>query len=516
MTTTEAAVEAATKQYLSNMARNMWIYESNDLAEGTLSGYMETRDVSAVADSDDPIVVSESELSKYDAGISFVENKAEYFKEMRESQNIQRDDFSLDYSLMDMGIDRNTATVKMCEFISFHYPDFPDVLSEVVNFYTVTLVNIDDTWLVADVTSDNDPFDEMYKALGFDASNPEATFSKIVNDTDAEYIESIKSVDEISDEEVMPAATTSTLYYYIGSNAAAYAYTYATSKYNAYDTHTAAQAADARTYWNANFWKDNSNDCMNFASQSIWAGFGGSNEKSKIYNSRATVEHAAPMDTTGTWKWYGTTPEGGESTKAVYWTSCSYFRDYIKGEEKTSMPDFYATHDSITGSQGFSSITSQKSDLIGAVLHVNSLKHAVIVTDANGFGRDQVLFTAHTSDRKGVKVGEYYGSGEIYVIIPERIRVYNPEEVRISATLQRPFASGSTLTLKSSVNATCSEITMTVKKENTVVATETVKNKSVITDSVKFSSQGLYTITTTAKKTSTSTPVTYVYTVRTY
>jgi len=519
-TAERAEIESVAEQYLSAASRNMWLYESNDLSEGTLSGYLAASPTTRAAFLDDPVAgVSEAELLKYEAGISFVENKVEYFKNMRKSQNIQRNEFSMEYSLVDVDSTETTAKVEMIEYISFRYPDFPDVLSEVFSVYTVDLVNINGGWLVADVTEENGPFDREYKDVGFDASNPEASFRKVDAELaayEAELDNSIIPVEYApSDTELAELASNSVLYTYNGQNAAAYAYTYATSKYNHVSEPTPAQQADARSYWNENYWKDNTNDCMNFASQSIWAGFGGSNEKIKIYNSAAGT-HSAPMDTTGAWTWYGTTRGSADATKTPTWTSCKYFRNYVKGEANTQLPDFYATYDTISGSDGFASVVSSKDKLVGAVLHVNSLQHAVVVTDVNGYGRNQVLFTAHTYDRKGVKVSEYHGSGEIVVIIPEKVRVYNPDPVRITATLRRPVAAGSTLSLKSSASTACSTLTMKVTKGSSTIASATVSNKTDVTKSVTFSTAGLYTVTTTGKKTASSTPVTYVYTIRVY
>lgn len=514
------AIITTAENYLLAATRNMWLYESNDLSVNTLSRYISetqaTMSTSPIFSELTTLNLSDTELERLNAGLDFVENKVLYFKSIRQSQNILRNDFNIEYSVMDVIQNGSTAQTQIYEYISFRYPDFPDTLSEVVNIYTVDLIEIDGKWLVADVTAENDWFDDTFKELGFDAINPEKSFQLAETQADevAQVFENVNLID--ADLELIePRASTSVLYNYNPTNATAYAYTYATSKYSNVDNQTTAQRADAETYWNENFAKFSGTDCMNFASQCMWAGFGGSNESSKIYNP-STGAHASPMDSTGTYQWCGTIRGQEYQSDTVYWRSCKYFRDYLDSESKTTLPDFYATVKEVTGTAGFSSAVSSSSDLIGAVLHVNSGGHAIVVTDATGLARNQVLFTAHTSDRKGVKVSEYWNSGTITVIIPKQIRVYNPEEVKITATLQRPVPVGTTLSLTSAATVSCSSLTMKVTKDSTSYGTTSVSGLSSISRSFTFSTAGLYTITTTAKKAASSTPITYVYTIRVY
>lgn len=509
--------------YLTLAAENTWQYTSHDLSSGTVleclpdakveTGLMSKAVIAEAMEGDgltetaERLAIPTTEFSEYVEGISFVQNKSEYFKDMRQSQNIQRNDFTLKYDTLDVAVDGNTATVRTLESISFQYPDFPDVVSEVINEYSVQLILVDGEWIIADVVAENDWFDESFRELDFDAKNPQKSFDIVESNAMQAELEAEALLNvNIMPEETFKLAAASTTYTYNKANAAAYAYTYTTSKYNSVSNPSSTQMTDSRTYWNQNFRHYGpTTDCMNFASQCVWAGFGGSNEQSKI-SSRL-----APMDTTGSYLWYGAVP-GKESTAA--WTSCSNFRNYVKGEAGTQLPDMYANTYEVNGSASFGS--AYYSQMLGAVLHVNSLGHAVVVTDVNGSGRSNVLITAHTNDRKGIKVSEYWGNGNIFVIIPKQIRVYNPPAVRITSTLQRPVPLNSTVGLFSGTNVICSSIQVTVKPPSGSSTSQTKTNTSSNTLNYKFTKTGLYTVTTTAKKTASSAAETYVYTVRVY
>ena len=66
-------------------------------------------------------------------------------------------------------------------------------------------------------------------------------------------------------------------------------------------------------------------------------------------------------------------------------------------EEGTGDPDMIVKHGTVSGSAGFSSVYKE---LEGALMHVNNGGHAIIVTDVKGPSRSQILFCAHTSDRR--------------------------------------------------------------------------------------------------------------------
>ena len=163
----EEKAASIAESYLSAAAKNMWLYESNNLAEHTIQELVDTSGNSLLSDMSTD-VNTQKILSSMD-NITFVQEKSKYFREMRQRQDIQRNDFALEYAVTSASIEDNVATLSIIEHISFHYSTFPDTLSELVNYYDVDLIKCNGSWYVSDVTSTNDDFDAIYKGSEFTA-----------------------------------------------------------------------------------------------------------------------------------------------------------------------------------------------------------------------------------------------------------------------------------------------------------------------------------------------------------
>lgn len=507
---TENQIKETAEVYLSAAAKNMWLYESNDLALGTIG---ELAAQPRLMDKTfETINLQAEEINAYMEDITFLQEKADYFKHMRQESNLQRNDFKLEYAFAAPEVAGNRATVLAVEHISFHYPDFPDVLSELTNYYTVDLIKYNGDWLVAGLTAENDDFDKTFKGTGFTAENAEAFLADldkrasendVMNSLMAEYDFAEAEVDGM-DTDTM-AASNDSWYSYNPSNASAYAYTYVSEMFGTtdWDDVSSADKAIGRTFYNANFksWGEEGVDCQNFASQCIWAGFNGSNSPTQIANSPV-------MDKGGSYKWYGAVPGGSATTS---WTSCSNFRNYITNEYASGDPDMKVKKGSTTGD--FSSVYSE---LEGALLHVNGGGHAVIVTNETGPSRSQILYCCHTSDRKGIALSEFYGSGNIYYFIPQQMKVRNAPEVKIIASLRRPVPKGTLVSLGGMTNTSCSSIIMTITAPSGANITTSSSRPTSINRNTVLDEKGLYVVTISATAQGSTTPVTYTYTVRTY
>ena len=164
-------------------------------------------------------------------------------------------------------------------------------------------------WLVADIT-DGSRFDGLYKNdPSFDAG---AALTELALELQTENCRLSTPWD--------PAGASGEQYGWIpynGANAAAYAYTY--SRQNA---ETARE-----NYYNPQFksYAGQGGDCMNFVSQCMWAGFGGSQAQDAISAS------ASPMDTEGDSIWYSRGVNSDEEP-VLSWVSCQSFRKYLTGE----------------------------------------------------------------------------------------------------------------------------------------------------------------------------------------
>lgn len=272
-----------------------------------------------------------------------------------------------------------------------------------------------------------------------------------------------------------------------------------------------------RSYYNQNFydWGRDNTDCQNFASQCIWAGFNGSNAVNQIYNA-STREYSPIMDNAGSYKWKGATRN--HQVNSASWSCCNGrngtigFRKYIANEEATGDPDMIVESGTVSGSNSFASVYQ---NLKGALLHVDNGAHALIVTDVNGPARSQILICSHTADRKAIAISDFWNSGLIYYFIPQQIKVRNAPDVKITATLIRPVPVGRSLTLGGTTDITCNSLNVTVQSPTGQTFTANSSGRSV-GKSVTLTSAGLYTITVTAQKAASSTPVVYVYTVRAY
>lgn len=186
-------------------------------------------------------------------------------------------------------------------------------------------------------------------------------------------------------------------------------------------------------------------------------------------------------------------------------------RGRVAGSEDTGDPDMIVESGTVSGSN-FASVYQ---NLKGALLHVDNGAHALIVTDVNGPARSQILICSHTADRKAIAISDFWNSGLIYYFIPQQIKVRNAPDVKITATLIRPVPVGRSLTLGGTTDITCNSLNVTVQSPTGQTFTANSSGRSV-GKSVTLTSAGLYTITVTAQKTASSTPVVYVYTVRAY
>lgn len=121
-------------------------YESNNLAEHTIQELVDPSGNSLLSDMSAD-VNTQKILSSMD-NITFVQEKSKYFREMRQRQDIQRNDFALEYTVTSASIEDNVATLSIIEHISFHYSSFPDTLSELVNYDASRITSDLYSWLI--------------------------------------------------------------------------------------------------------------------------------------------------------------------------------------------------------------------------------------------------------------------------------------------------------------------------------------------------------------------------------
>lgn len=101
----EEKAASIAESYLSAAAKNMWLYESNNLAEHTIQELVDPSGNSLLSDMSAD-VNTQKILSSMD-NITFVQEKSKYFREMRQRQDIQRNDFALEYTVTSASIEDN-------------------------------------------------------------------------------------------------------------------------------------------------------------------------------------------------------------------------------------------------------------------------------------------------------------------------------------------------------------------------------------------------------------------------
>ena len=355
--------------FVSAASRNMYLYENNDLNRYSIdcSNY--------------PLLGNELEKMTADTNVapidackkmSLVNDKVEYYRYVRSSQNFIVKDFKQTYTIENVKKSGNCAVVSMSELLNWQYADY-DLPSGALISYEVTLAKHGGTWRVIGVVAADELFDQQY-IVGdkkFDLDAEKASFDKAI----AIDMAALTDTKETANLEKP---------------------TYA--KRNGYDISKAVQyARDWALSKNAPpFQYHDGKDCMNFASQCVYAGLGGA----------TNACDTSFMDKDGKNKWYWN--DWGA------WISCSKFRNYITSSDAK----LNTLHCESTGDIPF----WYSGELTGSVAHVygdaGELSHAIFITDSRSPARKDMYFCAHTSNRKNEKVSAYYSTGSIYVITP--------------------------------------------------------------------------------------------------
>lgn len=416
----EAEILVAVEALLRNYQEEAMLYESRDLRSGTaadpaLAGCAQTFHVK-----DEDVT-----LAQLGDNLIFLEKKAAFYAMMRQIQGIYRQELQLFYEFDDPEITENVCRVSVKETEQFRYTD-SDRLSVNETYYTVRLVKPEDRWVIADVT-DGSRFDTLYKEQGaaFDENAALAEFAAALERDGC----AVSYTAPPSGEGVLP---------YNGANAAAYAYTY-----------SRLEAGTPRSeFYNSQFYRydGQGGDCQNFASQCIWAGFGGSQTNAAIGRG------LPPMDASGSDQWFGRPASGGKINHS--WISCRSFRKYLTGnEDGTGMagsnaskePGMYATILDVASGSALTGASPE--ELVGAAVHVEgsggSYSHAIVLTEATGNRRSEIWFCGHTKDVTHIKLGDYY-IWPMKVYIPRCLRTGGNGSGVIQVDRLQPVEAGST------------------------------------------------------------------------
>ena len=379
-------------------------------------------------------------------------------------------DFQADYYFGDITLNGDFAMVVAYEELNYHLSYAADPSYELGEF-NVMLVKIGDDWVIADVASDDIAF-LAYCKEGYDLDRELAAY-------DAAMAASTNADDtvESTETEISTLATSGNISYN-QQNAVNYALTYTTSGDDGSGT---PSFKNSRFHWFGA-------DCMNFCSQAVWAGFGGSNSWADIPNHYGMDTVGSDTSSTRTTWWCDNT--GGSGS----WASCSAFRTYVSQSKSSSAKGLICDSASIGG--GVNTLPYSASTLIGSVLHVEGYvnniatakAHAVFVNAATGTTRDKVMVCSYNRCRKNVPLSfvcAVGGSTKAVEAIAPKTFQGGESGLRLWGDLLNVIVTHTaTRTISGHSNMTLANFEMTLMKPNGgIVKTWTAKNTNQISAS---------------------------------
>ena len=534
---TATTITATVESYLRDCAYAVYYHDAIDTREHTILSvsigidataskkidslvrtYCDETRTSTIGVLEDTIANSNKNTQALANNIKLQEARIAYFAYLYKTQDITFSYFTPTYATANVIVNGDTAFAQVYERLDYQYVGCSDPTSELTEF-NVGLMQIDGKWLIAEVASD-DTFFVTFSTGGFDLASAIKDYDASLK-REAIYA-SVDTPGEIgfaSHNNAQMAAIGGLNYSYNKQSAANYALTYSTQSDN-----TATPS-----YKNTNFCWDPAS-CSLFASQCVWAGFGGSNTLADI-NAKHT------MDASGTYTWWST------SSTWSNWASCSAVRSYITGSssnlseigvtadlfyvpyDSASLTTGYVNDRSSSGTGSFSGTTKTVpyADLVGAVVQVKGSSggspvrfgHAIFINNATSGARSNIYYTAYNNCAKNKLLStSYEGSSSTYdycVIVPRTFRSGSSTN-RLWANLQNAVSSGTTLSLASYASTSCATlVTKVIKPDGTVAATYSGANTSSWSGSHNFNVVGTWKVEVTSTSPSLAT---FTYVVR--
>lgn len=543
-----AEISEIAETYMRRYAENTYMYESNDLKELTVASLSPTErqalqqeqntlstNVSASSNlnenfsmsADNEVNLAVNTLDTMD----YTLEKANYRKNVWQMQNPLPKDFETCYQVNQIEVSGNYARVWLSENIGFYCPG-QTIQSIISEEHEISLCRPNGEWLIYNIYTKYDDFDSTNKFSGFNSAEAIREFSEIYANRDSGNLSGKTVIVSEEDANAEIQSTVNMPRTYNAQNAVYYAFTYSKQNVDSFPS-----------YYNGNFnsYAGSGGDCMNFASQCIYAGFHGSNDTSAISG------RVFPQDNSGSAeneRWFA-----NPVSPFWAWTHNTYFYNYITNSNSGSGTRIKG---SVTTYGYDDYYITTPSNLLGAVIQVHGsagdYQHAVIVTGQEGTGRNQIFVTSHTKDYKHVPLTYFGSKGKIRVILPTSAiqtvsctsaehsytsipydrgldsicNICGTSRLFIQNTLLNCVPVGTTKTLTGYPSIRCYRMAMKVVAPNgTVSWLGEVVNDYSYAKSYTFSQTGLYTITLYARDVnpdyySWSTQVHHTYTVRCY
>lgn len=530
--------------YVTKYVNTAFLYETEDLTENTILSLPE-----GALPAQLPLSTGTHSGSDLAANLSHFADLAEYFRYTRSEQDIQRRNFNLDISNIEVTVDGDTAAVDLFTHITFMYPDSEE-LTEFGDNYTIYFSKIGDKWYISDVISDELQFAGFNRET-FNVQQQLEAFNNAQAQRAADSapaIWQIHSSDDTQSLEILSSGTVQNLTAYNADNAIDYAFTYSTQSYT-------DQEGNNGLFLSGPFYdySDEGGNCINYVSQCIWAGLGGKNTLAAIKSKEK------PMDNTGSYVWYGGwRDENSSGPSSQSWRSVPYFRTYIQslnsGEE--GLMAYYDGYDEPLSASALLFANKSRS-IRGAALIVspsntNLFGHAIILESASftSSTTDEFIFCGNSPMRKHTSSDDFpnYMSGYAELVLPTFYRTvsnctghtYTPYDLSIApsgsgakcqkcdysrltvvADMWGPIAENSTITITAEASMECYRMAIAIKPpgEDSVNSWIEYLGVETVSRSYTFDETGLYTITISARDINSNTLATtaqHVFTIRVY
>lgn len=389
------AVEDSVKGYLQDCIEASYFYEPTEPAAQTLlaaplSIASDTQTISDAANDlaqladDFPLLQqmdrSQSALESMVNDLNLQSDLTSFYGALYEMESIDYTFFDTDYIFNDVIVDGDLAAVDVTAVLNYQYSDCDQPTYEEIR-YNLTLMNLNGSWYIADIVSD-DPLFQQYYADEFDLEEAIQGCQDAIQNADL-------YTPVLSEQDIAVPMDTSDISYN-KQNAINYALTYTTST----DTGLPSFKNDLFPWFGA--------DCMNFASQCVWAGFGGSNSSTDIQAGYGMDKDGS---NTGNTAWWANATSGTNS-----WASCRNFRLYVTNSTNGSGKGMTGALNAIAYNSD--SLGYPASTLLGSVLHVKGSSngspvaggHAVFVNAATGNSRSEVYYCSYNNTAKNKKL----------------------------------------------------------------------------------------------------------------
>lgn len=276
---------------------------------------------------------------------------------------------------LDLEVKENSANVTAYVSYEYQMEDSPKP-TFVGTMYTIDINKIKNKWLITKIIS-NDAFDQAYSESSINLETMLYSNNKDVKEAE----DLIKEKQDLVKKNVQAAVLSGYTDIPYDRNLAV-----------EYATNYASYITRNLNFWYYNDTTKNESDCQCYASQCVWAGFGGVATDSYSINQK--LFPMCNQEKSGPRSWYQTATR--YDTPINYsWTSCTNFANYLAAGGYDVGPYGYEF-------QGVA--YSHLGDIIHIKWASNGRRHAVVVVgfkSGSVYGsrtRDQIYVSAHTGD----------------------------------------------------------------------------------------------------------------------